>query len=95
MGLFYTVVAGTTELNNPNLTRVGIRQAIVNPNYSYLDYDIAIIKLSEQLEFNDKIQPVKLPENTNSTPRPELMSLFPDGASHGKVAFCRVIFLGK
>ncbi|KAJ4438003.1 hypothetical protein ANN_13942 [Periplaneta americana] len=59
------VVAGEHSLNNNDGTEqtVAVAQAIVHPNYAgeVGPYDIAVLKLSSALVFNDYVQSIALP----------------------------------
>lgn len=68
----------------PNRKEVEIAESILHPNYRYpvLQYDIAIIRLKDNLKFvNKKIQPIALPDKNDIISDGEL-SMFFEISSH-------------
>lgn len=69
-----SIVAGTLEHKKPGQTREAVKITIheaYSPSNSYIN-DVALIKINTSFEFNDKVQPVPLPDPhtkivTNST----------------------------
>lgn len=63
---------GTTVWNDSNVEWQEVEQLIIHENYTYSkNYDIGLIKLKNDIVYNEKIQPVELPTsdtvNENST----------------------------
>ncbi|KAL7307283.1 hypothetical protein TKK_0000478 [Trichogramma kaykai] len=61
------VVVGTRVLSAPAAQRYGVEEFKLHPEFKTLEYkpyyaDLALVKLKEDLEFNEKVQPAKLPE---------------------------------
>lgn len=54
---------GANHLNRPGTVRANIEQIIPHESYraNSLIYDIAVIKLENEIEYNKKVQPVILP----------------------------------
>lgn len=48
--------------------KVGIAKVVVHPQYEYIYNDIAVVELKTPLQFNDKIQPIKLPKDNETLP---------------------------
>ncbi|XP_077990430.1 transmembrane protease serine 9-like isoform X2 [Glandiceps talaboti] len=65
----YTMKFGTIHLNGgQNTVKRRARQIFIHPDYNPTkdDYDIAMIKISEAVDFSDYIQPICLPENNTN-----------------------------
>ncbi|KAK5638684.1 hypothetical protein RI129_012979 [Pyrocoelia pectoralis] len=60
-----TVVAGTNTLIDDHQTNYTVHQAIVHENFdpSILNNDIGILRLTNKINFNDRIQPIPLTDN--------------------------------
>jgi len=59
-----SVMLGSHDLtanNEPHRKEISISQAIMHPSYNFPHNDIAVMKLSEKVEFNDNIRPICLP----------------------------------
>ena len=54
------VTFGHSDLGNAK--NMSVKSILIHPNYNYYrDNDLALLKLSNDLEFNDAIQPISLP----------------------------------
>ncbi|XP_039959136.1 chymotrypsin-2-like [Bactrocera tryoni] len=64
----YSIRAGTVKFNSGGV-EIQVAEVKIHPQYSAYNYDIALLRLSSPLSFNDKIKPVllasrDLPEGT-------------------------------
>ena len=60
-------ILGHSDMSSNETIKVKIDSKFVHPNFKYSwKYDIALLKISEDLVFNEKIQPIDLP-NENHT----------------------------
>jgi len=61
----FTLTAGEHDLRKADGTEqvIPIEQIIIHPNYNPtgIDYDVALIKLRQQITFNNDVRPVCLP----------------------------------
>ncbi|XP_011205096.2 chymotrypsin-2-like isoform X6 [Bactrocera dorsalis] len=55
----YSIRAGTVEFNSGGV-EIQVADVKIHPQYSDSNYDIALLRLSSPLSFNDKIKPVSL-----------------------------------
>ncbi|XP_019846289.2 chymotrypsin-2-like isoform X3 [Bactrocera dorsalis] len=62
----YSIRAGTVKYNSGGVV-IKVAEVKIHPQYSAYNYDIALLRLSSPLSFNDKIKPVLL----GSTDLPE------------------------
>ncbi len=55
----YTKVPANTRISR------NVREIIVHPGWNYIDYDIAMLLLSEPIEFTDNVRPACLATKMN------------------------------
>lgn len=55
-------VVGTTTIDDKFATRVHVEEFIIHPDYNPYEFtnDIAVVILAEDIEFNEKVQPIKV-----------------------------------
>ncbi|XP_022130541.2 chymotrypsin-2-like [Pieris rapae] len=66
------VVVGTNDVTAPG-TSFPVETIHKHPNYISYKHDIALVKVNGTIKFNDKIQPVQLPERNT---KPEVTMLY-------------------
>ncbi|XP_065162204.1 chymotrypsin-2-like [Atheta coriaria] len=59
---YIVAIIGTTRLDDDNARRIPVKEFITHPDYnpSGIINDIAVVILTEDIEFNDMVQPLKL-----------------------------------
>ena len=57
-----TVAIGHSNLTSNQIKRFKVEQIVIHPKYEFVTNDIALLRLSENLAFDDSVQPISLPE---------------------------------
>jgi len=72
----------STAPNEPSQQVFKVEKYIVNPNFDYdrLAFDMALLKLDRDIEFNDNIRPICLPDASESLAAGELATTIGWGA---------------